>query len=53
VCVCEQVRVSSPLTSLILAELKEGVRTLRTLFQCSFFSISRQSLMGLVAERMV
>lgn len=41
------------LTSFILAALNDGVSILRTLFHCSFFNISRQSLMGLLAKRLV
>jgi len=36
------------LTSFILAELKVGVRMLRTRFHCSSLSMIRLSLMGLV-----
>lgn len=39
------------LTSFILEALNAGVRMLLTLFQRSFLSISRQSLMGLVSKR--
>lgn len=39
------------LTSFILEALNAGVRMLLTLFQRSFFNISRQSLMGLVRKR--
>lgn len=43
----------SYVTSFILAALKDGVRMLRTLFQRSFLNMSRQSVMGLVAKRIV
>lgn len=39
------------LTSFILEALKAGVRMLLTLFQRSFFNISKQSLMGLLMKR--